>query len=349
MQTNRPDNSDRAWEWIRHFLEVYLPKHRGASPHTCESYKMAFRLFRRFLQERNDRSTASLSLGELEAGLLLDYLEWLEGPEGANVSASTRNCRLAAWKSLFRYLELHCPLEHIEHWRRLRELPFKKAAKPTTEYLEPFEVEAVFAAVSLQAPDGIRDATMLAFLYNTGARASEVADLRRSWLLLDDRPVVRIAGKGRRTRVCPLWTSTASLLAKYLEEHRRHPKPGSEPYVFINQRRTRMTRHGVRRVVEKYVREAAAQNPSIKLKRLSTHSFRHTTAIHLLETGAEVNVIKAWLGHSSTRSTSRYLNLDLGRQRALLESFTSPPTLENWSTDFPNEQQNDIKQWLEEL
>lgn len=350
-----PDDS-QLWSWVRHYLEVHIPRHLGFSRHTQSSYRIAFRRLLHFLsQYRGPRWARRARLKTLDSALLLDFLSWLESPKGGAVSPQTRNCRLAGLRSFFRFLELHRPAEEAVHWRRLRHLPFKRTVHPATDHLEFAELERVFAAVSLDTGEGFRDLALLAFLYNTGARAEEVAGLRKAGLLLDELPSARLLGKGSRERVCPLWTSTAGLLRSYLEHHRRPPRSGAEPFVFINQRGDRLTRFGLGRLVSKYIETAATTTPSLRKKRLSTHSFRHTTAIHLLESGADVNVVKAWLGHRSVQSTGRYLDLNLENHRKTLAAMPVPLALSHWQEPQTNDQESseadsdDITAWLDRL
>lgn len=346
--------ADLLWPWVRYFLEVHLPRHRGASPHTLASYRVAFRLLLLYLGGR-EGGLREHRLSQVDPPRILEFLTWLESPEGRGTSPQTRNCRLAALRSFFRFLELHRPPEEAARWSRLRQLPFKRTSHPVPGHLEVHELEHVFSAVPLDTPDGFRDLALLALLYNTGARADEAAGLRRAGLNLDHLPTARLLCKGSRERVCPLWPSTASLLLRYLEHHRRRPRPPAEPFVFINQRRGRLTRFGVGRIVAKYLERAAASMPALqrKLDRLSTHSLRHSTAIHLLESGAEVNVIKAWLGHGSVRTTSRYLDLDLEKHRDLLARLPLPSRLRTWEPGgghppSPDDQEV-LDAWLDHL
>ena len=237
-------------------------------------------------------------------------------------------------------------------WQRLRRVPSKRCPRPVTEYLEFHELEQVFTQVSLSAPDGHRNLTLLALLYNTGARATEIAGLRLSGLTLDYPPTVRLMGKGRVHRVCPLWTSTTTLLRHYLDHHRRIPLPEARPFVFINQRGRCLTRFGLGRIVSKYLRLAAENCPSLRKKKLSTHSFRHTTAVHLIEAGADVNVTKAWLGHRTVRSTDHYLDINLESHRQLLERLPMPQSLRNlqdFESEASVESPDAIDIWLNQL
>ena len=340
---------DKLWPWVRWFLEQHLPRHRGASGNTVASYRTAFRQLLQFLRQRPALAgECEMRLHDLEPALLLDFLGWLQSARGRKVGTATRNCRLAALRSFFRFLELH--RGPAECWERMRALPLKRGPRPSVDHLELPEVEFVFAEVDPYRTDGFRDLTLLALLYNTGARASEIALARRASLTLGELPSIRLLGKGRRERVCPLWGAVARLLHRYLDEHRRQPRPGHEAFLFINQRGARMTRFGVAGVVEKYLRRAERDAPSLRAKKLSVHSFRHTTAIHLLEHGADINVIKAWLGHASTESTSRYLDLTLEKHRALLERFLPPAAVSDHSTEpAPSNDGDEPGAWLERL
>lgn len=336
------------WPWVRVFLEEFLPIQRGASPNTISCYRTAFRQFKAFLLQRMGGSkTQALDLVALEPSLLLDFLGWLESSEGPGVGPVTRNLRLAALRSFFRFLELYSPTGDPTRWQRLRHLPAKREGRKTPDYLELFELEKVFREVPASTRDGFRDLAVLSFLYNTGARASEAAGLRVTDLTLDTRfPQARFIAKGRVRRVCPLWPHTAKLLDRYIEKFRRRPRPGAEAYVFINQRGGGLTRSGVRRRAAHYISLAAKTTPSLRGKKLSVHSIRHTTAIHLIESGADVHVVRTWLGHRSTKSTDRYLNMDLEPYRELLGSFT-PPSILVEVTEEPADKP--ITEWLEEF
>lgn len=342
-----PPDSDRAWPWVRFFLEVYLPGHRGVSPHTVQSYRTAFRQFRCFLRQRlGHNQTHRLGLEALQPDLVLDYLQWLESSEGPGVSAATRNLRLAALKSFFRCLELYAGPEGRTQWQRLRHLPQKRVGRPSVDHLEQHEMNQVFAQLDPSTPEGFRDLTLLALLYNTGARASELAALRCTDLFLEGPASVRLHGKGRTERRCPLWPVTVALLRRYCQEFRRSPGAADAACLFINQRGQRLTRHGIGRRIAHYLGLAARHCPSLRQKRLSTHSFRHSTAIHLLEHGAEMHVIKAWLGHRSVRSTDHYLDLNLQSHHELLERFGPPPSLTATGSERI---EDDDESWLERL
>lgn len=345
-----PPKDESFWGWARYFLEDHLPLQRGVSPHTVSTYRTAFRQFKQFLDEQPGRSDSRrFELSSAEPELLLDFLSWLTRPrpKGLGVSATTRNLRLAALRSFFRFLELYSP-EDDSRWRRLRQLPTKRQMRKRMDYLEPCEIEHLFAVIPADTADGFRDLTLLAFLYNTGARASEAAGLRTADLnLTGHSPTARFLAKGRVVRQVPLWSTTAELLERYIQEFRRRPHLTAEAFVFINQRGGQLTRWGIGRRIGHYIAEAAKSSRTLRTKKLSTHSIRHTTAIHLIETGADVHVVRTWLGHKSISSTDRYLEMDLEPQRELLAGFTPPAVLNNHLKSEPTDEP--AEDWFDEL
>ena len=189
---------------------------------------------------------------------------------------------------------------------------------------------------------------ILTFLYNTGARAQEVADARGAWFDFPNRTVA-ILGKGNKQRFTPLWPATVRLLELYRKSHRRKPHATAADRFFINQRAGAFTRFGVRALVKKYIALAARTCLSLASKRLSTHSLRHTTACHLLESGVEPNVIKSWLGHASIQSTSRYLDTDLNYKRRILERFGPPDYVASSTQSKTGGSAGQILDWLNDL
>ena len=189
-------------------------------------------------------------------------------------------------------------------------------------YLEENETKAVLDAADGATRAGIRDQALLLMLYNTGARASEIANLKLSDLRLDDVPQVRLCGKGRKERSCPLWPETAEALRAYLQE--RTPRDPRCEQVFLNARGSPLTRFGIRHILHKRVVQAQAKCPSLANKRVSPHTLRHTTAMHLLRSGNEVNMVSYWLGHADINTTHVYVEIDMEMKRRMLEKAPSP-------------------------
>jgi site-specific recombinase XerD len=230
---------------------------------------------------------------------------------------STRNQRLAAIHAFARFIGTRSP-EHLAWCAELTAIPFKKAAKGTLPYLEKPEMNALLAAPDRRTSQGARDHALLLFLYNAGARADEAARLTVAGLDLGTSPAAKLLGKGNKTRLCPLWPSTAGVLKTLVAT-----RGGHEP-VFLNRRREAITRFGIYDLVKRHAARAAQRVPSIAAKRVSPHVIRHTTAVHLLRAGVDINTIRAWLGHVSLDTTNIYAEVDLAMKAKALGECSIP-------------------------
>ena len=327
---------------LRGFFADHLPRVRGASPHTIESYRDSLALLLRFVASRSRRSVARLDLEALSAQEVIDFLHHLE-TERQN-SAATRNVRLAAVHAFFRYLATEHP-ERLEHCQRVLAVPFKRARPRVVEYLEYEEIEAVLAAVDRTSRDGRRDYALLATMFNTGVRVQEILGLRACDIRFERPAQIRVLGKGRKERLCPLWSQTAEILQAQLLENGTDP-PATDP-VFRNHRGEPLTRFGVRYLLRKYCERARTKAPTLAHKRLHPHSMRHSTAVHLLRSGVDMVTISYWLGHASVTTTNRYATVDLEMKRQAIEKArpTSHPASgpAAWRADAS------ILEWLEAL
>jgi site-specific recombinase XerD len=246
---------------------------------------------------------------------------------------ATRNQRLAAIRSLAHFISLHSP-EHVAWYGRIRDVPFKKGSHPAVTYLEKAEMDAILAAPDQRTALGQRDHAVLLFLYNTGARADEVAhsligDLDLPQGSGKDPSSVLIRGKGNKTRRCPLWAKTANELASLTSGRE------SSDHVFLNRCGRPLTRFGIHTLVERYTIRGAVQVPSLRKKRVSPHVIRHTTATHLLRAGVDINTIRAWLGHVSLTTTNVYAEVDLEMKAKALSTceVKKAKTRKSWRTD----------------
>jgi integrase/recombinase XerD len=327
---------------LRDFLADHLPRLRGMSPHTVRSYRDSLALLLRFVAERRGRPVAELDLDDLGPEEILAFLQHLE--DGRHNSVSTRNVRLAALHAFVRYLAARHP-ERLESCQRILGIPFKRARSRPIEYLEYDEIRVVLSAVDRTTADGRRDYALLATMFNTGARVQEILDLRPSDLQLIKPLQLRLVGKGRKERLCPLWPETAELLRSLLSESGRDPR-STEP-LFRNHRGEPLTRFGVRYLLAKYCDRARASTPTLAAKRLHPHSMRHSTAVHLLKAGVDLTTISYWLGHASVNTTNRYVTVDLEMKREAIakarpvDDGTGP--LAPWRSDAS------ILDWLEAL
>lgn len=325
---------------VTSFFTRHLAAERDASPHTIASYRDTFRLFLKYLEESTQRRVSRLSLEDFSPEAILDFLENLEQRRGNSVS--TRNARLAAIRSFFSYsVTQDAAVAALA--QRVLAIPFKKAPGLLLGYLTEEELRAILDGPDRSTPNGRRDYLILALLYDTGARAQELLDLRPTDFRLDRLPLVRITGKGRKQRIVPLLPATAKLVRNHLEETERLP---TDPDSLIrNYRGEKMTRSGVSFLVDKYRRRAAVQLPKLQRKGISPHTFRHTKAMHLLQAGVSPVTIKDILGHAHLKTLEVYVQADLEMKRRALESTPSPVD----AGVSIHRHEHDLLQWLEQL
>jgi integrase/recombinase XerD len=288
---------------ITAFLRERLPLQRGASEHTCDSYAYAFQLLFQFASKRLRVTPSALYLEQLDAPLVMDFLQHLE-IERHN-SARTRNARLVAIKSFMRFIEYRAPAL-LEQSRRILAIPAKRTDSRLISYLSVDEMQAVLNAPDLQRRDGIRDRAMLHLCFSAGLRVSELVNLPMHAIEWQPSPNVRIHGKGRRERLLPLWKQACVDLRAWLSV--RGPSSASE--LFINAHGQPLTRSGFEYILEKHVQTAAARCPALKQKHISPHSLRHSSAMMVLQATGDVRKVSLWLGHADIQTTEIYLRAD---------------------------------------
>ena len=317
--------------WVRRFLMEYLIGERNLAPNTQKSYRDTLRMLLPFAAREAGKPIDRLDVIDLSSERIRAFL--LELEEKRECSVATRNQRLAGIHSLARFICLHSP-EHVQWCGELKNIPVKKTSRPLVTYLEKEEMDALLAAPDQTTDQGRRDHAVLLFLYNTGARADEVAHVQVGDLMLGRSPgrdgaSVLIHGKGNKQRRCPLWARTATLLATLMNG--REP----EAHAFLNRRGKPLTRFGIYTLVERYAAVVARTNPEITKKRLSPHTIRHTTATHLLRAGVDINTIRAWLGHVSLTTTNIYAEVDLQMkaQALALCEIKNGKAQKPWRTD----------------
>lgn len=295
---------------LRDYFADHLPRLRGMSPHTIHSYRDSVVLLLRFVASNRKVEVCDLDLEDIQPDPVLAFLAHLE--KDRHNSVTTRNVRLSAIHAFFRYVGAQHP-DHIERAQRILGVPFKRADQRVIEYLDRPEIEAVFSRVDRSTADGRRDYALLTTMFNTGARVQEVIDLRASDLQLTRPYQLRLFGKGRKERYCPLWPQTAKLLMAFCEERRIDLR--SDARVFLNHRGEHLTRFGVRYILAKHVDRARPAVATLGRKRLHPHSMRHSTAVALLKSGVDLTTISQWLGHASPTTTNRYATIDLDMKR----------------------------------
>jgi len=301
---------------LRTFFEAHLIGQRRLSPHTVLAYRDALKLLLRFAADRLDRRVADLSFDDLDVAMILGFLSHLER-DRANAVA-TRNLRLAALRTFYRHVAARDP-QSFALCQRVLAIPAKRAPQPSVDYLERDEMEALLRAADRSTPDGRRDYALMSFAWQTGARVAEITALRACDLQLEAPAHVRIWGKGSKERAVPLWAKTAAVLRAWLAERGVDPR-GAAP-VFVNIRGQPLTRWGVRHILQKHARSAADTCPGLAQKRVHPHVLRHTTAVHMLQAGADPSAIRDVLGHASAQTTWRYTHVSLEMKRKAVESY----------------------------
>jgi integrase/recombinase XerD len=302
---------------VQDFFCQRLLAQRNASPRTVASYRDAFRLLLRFLPQRIQKAPSALTLADLDAPVILAFLNHLE--RDRHNSVRSRNARLAALHSFFRYAEMQDPA-HLSTIRRVLAIPCKRHDQPLLGFLTQEEIAAVQAAPDGKTWSGRRDQALLATLYNTGARVSEVLNVCVSDFAPGRTATLRLHGKGRKERVVPLWKTTSQIITAWIESG--HLRPDAP--LFTNHVRRRMTRSGVAHRLKLAVAKAAMTCSSLHNKRISPHTLRHTTAMHLLQAGVDITVIALWLGHENPNTTHRYIEADLAMKQRALAKLAEP-------------------------
>ena len=333
---------------IHQFFERYLPQIKGVSPHTVKAYRDTFKQFLPFAAKYHGIKVASLSLNHLAPELTLAFLDYLES-ERKN-TAKTRNHRLAAIKSLAKMIRFMYPQESAP-MQKIICIPQKRTQRQLIGFLYPEEFDKVLNAVELNKTQGFRDYTILQLLFDSGARASEIAKLNLDYFDPQQRTLA-ILGKGNRFRQIELLPTTVRLIKTYIAIYRRSPKSAYRQRLFISQHGKALTRHGIYRLCRKYLRLA------LSTKRLTAlnpvHSFRHACAMNMLAKGHSISDIRNQLGHEDIQSTAVYLQLDLSRRRKIQKKFTQYThsiLLRNAEIEelIDQKDKDNIMQWLDSL
>lgn len=287
--------------WVRRFLLEHLVTERNLSVNTQHSYRDTFRLLLPFVASKTGTSVDRLRVVDITPAVVRQFLGHVE--QDRHCSIGTRNQRLAAVHALARFVGEHSP-EHVAWCGQIRLIPHKRGTRALISYLTETEMRALLDAPQRSTEQGYRDYVLLLFLYNSGARASETASLRVQDIDTRTR-LVRITGKGNKQRVCPLWPETVGHLRRLIAAR---PK---DEQLFHNRLRQPLTRFGIHTLVERHAVRAAEHAPSLRSKRVSPHTIRHSTATHLLRAGVDINTIRGWLGHASINTTNVYAEVDL--------------------------------------
>jgi site-specific recombinase XerD len=300
---------------LERFFTQRLMEERQASPHTIGAYRDTYRQFLKFVQQRLHKSPSQLNLEDIDAPLIVAFLDEIEKTHG--VSVRTRNLRLAAIHSFFRYAALEAPA-HSAQIQRVLAIPSKRFTRKLIHFLTPPEVDALLAAPDQGTWSGRRDHAFLLVAVQTGLRLSEMTGLNREDVVLGTGAHVRVIGKGRKERCTPIAKSTRAVLKAWLRE----PQRGDGAVLFPSERGTRLSVHGVQYLLNKHRKAACEVCPSLKQKRVTVHCLRHTMAMDLLQSGVRRSVIALWLGHESVETTEIYVEATLAMKEQALEKAT---------------------------
>ena len=324
---------------IKRFFSHYLPVQKGLAVNTVVAYRDTTKLLLAYASDTLKKNVEELGVEDLGESLVLDFLDHVEKTRGC--SPRTRNARLAAIRALFGFIARQEPALLL-HSQTIHTIPLKRTEYKTIGYLEEKEMQALLNAVDLTSRTGLRDKALLLMLYNTGARVSEIVGLEAANLRLDGSTQVKLMGKGQKCRSCPLWPETVEALHDYLQQ--RVPKDPAAQQLFLNANGSPLTRFGVRHITGKYATTTKSQCPSLATKPVNPHTIRHTTAMHLLRAGNDVNMISYWLGHANINTTHIYVEIDMEMKRRMLQKIGTPAVNKPLPWQKP-----DILQWLNAL
>jgi site-specific recombinase XerD len=302
---------------LERFFMQRLMQERRVSSHTISSYRDTFRLFLKFTQQRLHKPPSALLFEEIDAPLIRSFLDDLEKHRG--LSVRSRNLRLTAIHSFFRYIAFELPT-HSAQIQRVLAIPSKRFTRTLVRYLTRSEVDALLAAPDRRTWYGRRDHAFILMAVQTGLRVSEITGVTREDLVLETGAHVRVIGKGRKERCTPLAKPTVAVLKAWMRE----PSRGNGRLVFPNAKGERLTVHGVKYMLNKHAGTAVGTCPSLKGKRVTVHLLRHTMALEMLQAGVDRAVIAIWLGHENVETTQVYLEATLAMKEKALEKTTTP-------------------------
>ncbi len=303
--------------WLERFFTQRLMQQRQASPHTISSYRDTFRQFLTFAQQRLHQRPSRLNIEQIDAPLIVAFLDELEKQRG--ITVRSRNLRLTAIHSFFHYLAFELP-EHSAQIQRVLAIPGKRFTRILISFLNRQEVDALLAAPDHSTWSGRRDHAFILTAVQTGLRLSEMTGLKQEDIISGVGSHVRVIGKGRKERCVPLAKSTRTVLKAWLRE----PQHGDDGVLFPSARGKRFSVHGVQYLLNKHRMTASKVCPSLKQKRVTVHRLRHTMAMDLLQAGVDRSVIALWLGHESVETTQIYLEATLAMKERALARMTPP-------------------------
>ncbi|MDE3214027.1 MAG: tyrosine-type recombinase/integrase [Bacteroidota bacterium] len=314
---------------LTNFLTKYLPAERGASKNTITAYRDTFVLLIHYMESTGIKVT-KLTLNKLDRSAILGFLTWVQ--KVRNGTDRTRNLRLAAVHSFFKYLQYHCP-EGLQGYQEVLGIPMKKAGQTTMTYLSIEGITLLLQQPDAKTSNGRRDLALLSLMYDTGARVQEIIDLTPSCVRLDNPSTIKVTGKGNKARIIPMLNGQTKLLKSYMDEQKLNTPGTNMRPLFFNSRSEKLTRAGVNYILAKYVMMAREKTPNLMPIQISCHSLRHSKAMHLLQAGVNLVYIRDILGHVSVTTTEIYARVDSRKKREAIEAAyveTAPKETASW-------------------
>ena len=329
-------------KYLTDFFTLYLSKQKNVSHNTIRSYRDTFKLLLTYCQTAKGISTEKLMLSHLSSEWLIDFLEWLETDRKCSIA--TRNQRLAALHSFFRYVQTEEPAG-LFHFQKITAIPMKKTQKPVVDYLSHEAVKLLLAQPDKHTAKGRRDLTLMSVLYDTGARVQELIDIKVRDVILQEPATITLFGKGNKIRRVPIMKNTLALLQAYIAEHRLDQLSRNEEPLFINNQHHKLTKEGISFIIAKYTQFARQISTIIPIK-IKPHMLRHSKAMHLLQAGINLIYIRDFLGHVDIKTTEIYAKADTETKRKAIENLY-PDLIDSNLPDWNQDQA--LLSWLSSL
>ena len=302
--------------YISNFISKYLPNERGASGNTISAYRDTFVLLIGFIENEKGIRIEKVTLDKITKNTIVDFLNWLQSER--KCSDSTRNARLAAIHSFYKYVQYES-IENLDKCQEILSIRFKKASHRRMTYLTVEGIKLLLSQPDITRERGLRDLALLSLIYDSGSRVQEIIDLTPSDLNLSQQPTIKLSGKGNKIRLVPMLNAQVEILKKYITTNGLDSSGANRYPLFSNSRKEKLTRAGINYILQKYLKMAKEENNAIIPDRISCHSLRHSKAMHLLQAGVNLVYIRDILGHVSIQTTEIYARADSKQKRLALE------------------------------
>lgn len=326
---------------LSEFLTEYLPIQKGSSIKTIASYRDTFKLLLKYLRDAKGLPPEKVKLAAIDAAMIKDFLKWIESERGCGIS--TRNQRLAAIRSFFRFAQFEFP-DKLDNFQKILSLPSKKTISTVIPYLTADEMRVLLSQPDISTVSGRRDLAIMCFLYDSGCRVQELIDLHTCDLIFEPVGIAVLHGKGGKTRRVPLEKNTVNLMKQYFAD--RKIDRMSNMSVFTGNRGNQLTREGVTYIISKYIEPARLEMPAIP-ERITPHIFRHTRAMVLLQAGVSLIYIRDFLGHIDVKTTEIYAKTDTELKRKAIEG-TMPDVFDDSCSKYWTDNTS-LMEWLNDL